>query len=79
MKAAVNRTKEHRLGRPQPRLRPRRGARRLTLGETDHQHGEVAGQIGDLDGAVERGEMQVQVGILSQVEERPSAGAVKAG
>ena len=75
----MDRAKEHRPGRAQPRLHACGGARRLTLGETDHQHGEVAGQVGDLDGAIERGEMQVQVGILSQVEERPSAGAVKAG
>lgn len=54
-----------RFGRPQPRLRTRGRARRLTPGEADDEHGEVARQVGDLGGAVEWGEVQVQGRILN--------------
>lgn len=56
----MHRAKRLDPGDPQLRLGPRRRARRLALRDLHHQHGEVAGQIDDLAGAVEGGEMQVQ-------------------
>ena len=61
MKGAVDGAEQQRIGGcPQPGLGLRGRAGGLTLGEPDHQRGEVAGQLGDLAGAVEGGVVQIQ-------------------